>query len=380
MQGRARATVTIMPMGDSITVGFQGFGAERGSYRLELEKFFQLTASDVDFVGNRRFGFGMIDVDLQAVSGYDVGQMTADFRVPVRVFQPDFVLILGGINNRDVTTFDDEFTALIEMLRQESPATTVIVSTISSFFCCREDVETWDDEYVAWRNSVIDSNNRVIWSVAEEYQLDVVDLAPLIERDDTVVGDYVHLNRQGQTKLGRLYLQELLKVDRPLATPALVNTVIQGDDPVLDFDESGVVDTADKSIFVADYLGTFFGDANLDGEFNSTDLVLTFQTAEFEDSVDFNSTWTTGDWNGDKDFTSSDLVLAFQFGSYEQGVRSSGVALPEPSSAYPSVLAFALLRITTRLRPRRTNGLRPGRLSHRPFRPLNLAFRRAGVA
>ena len=58
------------------------------------------------------------------------------------------------------------------------------------------------------------------------------------------------------------------------------------------------------------------GDANGDGIFNSSDLVLVFQAGEYEDAVAGNSTFAEGDWNGDGDFTTADLVLAFQLGLY----------------------------------------------------------------
>ena len=61
------------------------------------------------------------------------------------------------------------------------------------------------------------------------------------------------------------------------------------------------------------------GDANLDGEFNSTDLVRVFQAGEYEDAIESNSAWSDGDWNGDGEFDTSDLVVAFQAGYFEQG-------------------------------------------------------------
>ncbi|MCA9198863.1 MAG: chitobiase/beta-hexosaminidase C-terminal domain-containing protein, partial [Planctomycetales bacterium] len=64
------------------------------------------------------------------------------------------------------------------------------------------------------------------------------------------------------------------------------------------------------------------GDANGDGLFNSTDLVLVFQAGEYEDNIDGNSAYSEGDWNGDGDFNTSDLVFAFQAGTY------SSLALP----------------------------------------------------
>ncbi|MCA9196978.1 MAG: hypothetical protein KDA87_05540, partial [Planctomycetales bacterium] len=77
---------------------------------------------------------------------------------------------------------------------------------------------------------------------------------------------------------------------------------------------------------------TYFGDANLDGEFNSQDLVRIFTAGEYEDDIAGNSLWLEGDWNGDGDFTSSDLVLAFQDGGYELGPKPQQTQfVPEPT-------------------------------------------------
>ncbi|MCA9172596.1 MAG: hypothetical protein KDB23_33255, partial [Planctomycetales bacterium] len=76
---------------------------------------------------------------------------------------------------------------------------------------------------------------------------------------------------------------------------------------------------------------TYFGDANLDGEFNSADLINVFQAGQYEDAFSANSTWSTGDWNGDGEFTTSDFVVAFQDGGYEKGPRHAVSAVPEPS-------------------------------------------------
>lgn len=49
-------------------------------------------------------------------------------------------------------------------------------------------------------------------------------------------------------------------------------------------------------------LDTPTGDTNLDGHFNSADLVRVFQAGEYEDQVFANSSWEEGDWNGDGEF------------------------------------------------------------------------------
>ena len=92
---------------------------------------------------------------------------------------------------------------------------------------------------------------------------------------------------------------------------------IQSRDDQFDLNMDGRLDLADLSLMIEGVLKTTFGDANLDGVFNSTDLVLIFQQGEYEDGIEDNSSWADGDWDCDGDFTTSDLVAAFQAGKYQ---------------------------------------------------------------
>lgn len=58
------------------------------------------------------------------------------------------------------------------------------------------------------------------------------------------------------------------------------------------------------------------GDANLDGFFDSSDLVDILALGEYEDDLVGNSHWLTGDFNGDEEFDSSDLIAALAEGWY----------------------------------------------------------------
>ncbi len=84
-----------------------------------------------------------------------------------------------------------------------------------------------------------------------------------------------------------------------------------------DLTGDGVVDTRDRDELIVKILGSTYGDANLDGFFDSADLVSVFQAGRFEMQPDGDATWAEGDWNGDGSFDSSDLVLALQFGGFE---------------------------------------------------------------
>lgn len=101
-------------------------------------------------------------------------------------------------------------------------------------------------------------------------------------------------------------------------------------DDSFDVNLDGTLNEADRVEWVEGLRGTWFGDSNMDGEFDSSDLVTVFERGEYEDGAARNSTWSSGDWNGDLEFDSADLVAAFQGGGYDAGPRTA-VAVPEPA-------------------------------------------------
>ena len=78
------------------------------------------------------------------------------------------------------------------------------------------------------------------------------------------------------------------------------------------FDENmdGAVDFLDRTIWVKQHAvdgnGTWVGDSNLDGEFNSGDLVDVFAAGQYETGQA--AGWAEGDWSGDMQFSSGDLA------------------------------------------------------------------------
>jgi hypothetical protein len=91
----------------------------------------------------------------------------------------------------------------------------------------------------------------------------------------------------------------------------------------------GTIDERDRVSWVKYIQETWFGDANLDGQFSSADVVQVFQSALFETGQP--ALWEHGDWNGDGQFGASDLVTAFQDGGYERGPRTPFQPVPEPT-------------------------------------------------
>jgi hypothetical protein len=126
---------------------------------------------------------------------------------------------------------------------------------------------------------------------------------------------------------------------------------IGSSDAAFDLNGDQMVDTLDRATLVSDVFQTYFGDSNLDGEFNSRDFVLVFQSGQYEDDLPLNSTWESGDWDGDGDFTTTDLVFTFQDGGYERGPRQLAfMAVPESLGSTPTLFGLALLMLIRRKR------------------------------
>jgi uncharacterized protein YjbI with pentapeptide repeats len=117
-----------------------------------------------------------------------------------------------------------------------------------------------------------------------------------------------------------------------------------------DVNSDAQVNFADMQVWIHDLQRTWFGDADLNGQFDSADLVAVLSAGEYEDWGYRNSTWSTGDWNADGEFTSSDLVVALADGGYEQGPREA-MAVPEQSSL--AILIVGLIVVASVPKTRR---------------------------
>lgn len=93
-------------------------------------------------------------------------------------------------------------------------------------------------------------------------------------------------------------------------------------DPKFDLNRDGSWNESDRDYMVRTLLRTDYGDANLDRQFDSGDLIQVFQYGQYEDGVTANSTWQEGDWNLDGEFDTGDLILAFQAGAYAPAAAS----------------------------------------------------------
>ena len=94
-----------------------------------------------------------------------------------------------------------------------------------------------------------------------------------------------------------------------------------------DLNGDGQADDDDLRYMIKDQLNTYFGDANLDRRFDSSDLVTIFKAGKYENGIAGSAGWAEGDWNGDGLFNSTDVVLAFQDGGYVAPASKKGASL-----------------------------------------------------
>jgi Tol biopolymer transport system component len=115
--------------------------------------------------------------------------------------------------------------------------------------------------------------------------------------------------------------------------------------PQFDLNADGNFTQADRDVWVKELKGTWFGDANLDGEFNSSDLTMVFAEGKYETLEA--AGWAEGDWDGSGRFDTGDLIKAFADGGYEQGPAPA--AVPEPSTWLLAIFAMASFLRPTRV-------------------------------
>ena len=173
-------------------------------------------------------------------------------------------------------------------------------------------------------------------------------------------GDGRHPGPQNDDFAGRQFLYPFVRVpgnfngDKDLTVEDidLLSTELRQDEPRFWFDIDGneIVDDADRKHWVHVLKNTYFGDANLDGEFDQFDIVEILQADQYNDEISLNSNWSTGDWDGDGDFTGLDIVLALQDSGFGNGPRAAINAVPEPASIV--MLLFGWFAIAARRKRR----------------------------
>jgi len=111
-----------------------------------------------------------------------------------------------------------------------------------------------------------------------------------------------------------------------------------GGDLAFDLNDDVLVNAEDRRLWVKELRNTYFGDTDLDGAFNSSDMIQVFVKGKYETGEV--AGWVEGDWDGNGFFDSSDMITAFVDGGYEKGPQTEAFAVPEPTSALLLIAGF----------------------------------------
>ena len=117
--------------------------------------------------------------------------------------------------------------------------------------------------------------------------------------------------------------------------------------PSFDVSGDGLVNADDRRVWVNDLRLTYFGDSDLNGEFDEQDIVTAFVVGKYLES---SAGWAEGDWDGDLRFDEQDFILAFQAGGYGAGARGVARAVPEPTGFGIAFTLIVTLLLRTSLR------------------------------
>jgi lysophospholipase L1-like esterase len=195
------AAVRVMPLGDSITDGFN----VPGGYRIDLWQKFQTGRYTVDFVGSQSNGPASLpDRDHQGHSGWRIDQIDANIVNWLRASNPQTILLHIGTNditqNRDLPNAPNRLAALIDKITTNAPNAYVFVATIIPAGFSDAQIRSFNaaiPQIVQTRANA----GRKVYLVNQYAALTTADLA-----------DGVHPNATGYSKMATAWYNALIAV------------------------------------------------------------------------------------------------------------------------------------------------------------------------
>ncbi|WFE53707.1 cellulose binding domain-containing protein [Micromonospora sp. WMMD1155] len=214
--------VRVMPLGDSITDGFN----VPGGYRIELWQRFTAGGYRVDFVGSQFNGPASLgDHDHQGHSGWTIAQIDANVVNWLRATNPRTVLLHIGTNDMygDTSGAPGRLATLVDRITDTAPNADVFVATIIP--------KSGADNQVRGYNNAIPG---IVQSrAAAGKRVHLVDMYRALTLSD--LADGVHPNATGYRKMAAAWYDALRAVpgsiggDTPPTTPPPTTPAPSGD-------------------------------------------------------------------------------------------------------------------------------------------------------
>ncbi|RSM64267.1 SGNH hydrolase [Actinoplanes sp. ATCC 53533] len=195
--------VRVMPLGDSITDGFN----VPGGYRVDLWQKFVAGGYRIDFVGSQFNGpAGLGDHDHQGHSGWTIAQIDANAASWLRATTPRTVLLHIGTNDMFSASAGapQRLSTLLDTITTTAPDAEVFVSTIIPLSGADSQVRTYNAAIPGIVRSKVNAGRRV----------HLVDMYPALTLAD--LADGVHPNAGGYSKMATVWYDALRSVPRSI--------------------------------------------------------------------------------------------------------------------------------------------------------------------
>lgn len=198
--------IKIMPLGDSITDGFN----VPGGYRINLENLLVDTGRDIDFVGSGSNGPpDLEDQDHEGHSGWRIDELSANIGEWLETSQPEIVLLLIGTNDvlQDyaLSTAPDRLGALMDQIVAWNPATKVVVASIPPVGDSANNAQAIT--FNATIPGLVDAR------VAQGAMVSYVDMYAVLTPAD--LADGIHPTAAGYDKMAVVWAQAVLELTGP---------------------------------------------------------------------------------------------------------------------------------------------------------------------
>jgi hypothetical protein len=203
--------IKIMPLGDSLTDGFN----IPGGYRTELWARLRADGRNIDFVGSLQNGPASLpDKHHEGHSGWRIDQIAAAVQNWLTVYQPHIVLLLIGTNDvaqdYELATAPDRLSGLIDQITATLPETHLIVGSIPRMGAPQDLAQV--QAYNAAIPGLVDGKR------AAGKRVSFVDIFSVIAVADLHT-DFTHMATSGNTNLASAWYAALQPVLSPAPPP-----------------------------------------------------------------------------------------------------------------------------------------------------------------
>ena len=197
----------IMPLGDSITLGYDGSSSDLGGYRSKLETGLLSESYEFDFVGSLNYGPSDFDNDHEGHGGWQADEIASSIYQWLIDNPAEVVLLHIGTNDiskgQNTEGIAEEIDLILDRIdRYEIATNTNIVVILARIINQKEPIQ-----------NIIDLNSAIqdLADAREDDNIIVVDMEKALYYPDDM-SDNLHPNNNGYAKMADIWLDAIVNL------------------------------------------------------------------------------------------------------------------------------------------------------------------------